>query len=166
VFVKQKMPGPKYTDEEKQAYLEVAAELGHSRAMREMGYPKSWNTANQWAQDFGVNVSLDELKSRAAAHRDFYEKEELLTAAQVAIDRAMDFLDKQEHMSADDFKKVVDGLGKAIDKHLLISGKATTRTGTEKDQGDADPFQDALDAFLTAEQKDPGHRDQEPSERA
>ncbi|MEL5958051.1 hypothetical protein AADR41_25390 [Streptomyces sp. CLV115] len=160
------MPGPKYTNEEKQAYLEVAAELGHSRAMREIGYPKSWNTANQWAQDFGVDVSLDELKSRAAAHRDFYEKEELLTAAQVAIDRAMDFLDKQRDMSADDFKKVMDGLGKAIDKHLLISGKATTRTGHEKDQDQGDPFAEALDAFLTAEQKDSGQSIQDSSERA
>ncbi|MFJ8790443.1 hypothetical protein [Streptomyces sp. NPDC102462] len=159
------MPGPKYTDKEKQAYLEIAAELGHSRAMREMGYPKSWNTANQWAQDFGVDVSLDELKSRAAAHRDFYEKEELLTAAQVAIDRAMDFLDKQHDMTADDFKKVMDGLGKAIDKHLLISGKATTRTGHEKDQGDADPFAEALDAFLTAEQSQDDQEHQGTSER-
>ena len=146
--------------------MEVAAELGHSRAMREMGYPKSWNTANQWAQDFGVNVSLDELKARAAAHRDFYEKEELLTAAQVAIDRALDMLDKNDSMTADDLKKVTDALGKAIDKHLLISGKATTRTGTEKDQGETDPWQDALDAFLTGEQKEPGHRGQEASERA
>ena len=160
------MPGPKYTEEEKQAYLEVAAELGHSRAMREIGYPKSWATANQWAQDYGVNVSLDELKSRAAAHRDFYEKEELLTAAQVAIDRALDMLDKNDSMTADDLKKVTDALGKAIDKHLLISGKATTRTATEKDQDQGDPFAEALDAFLTAEQKDSGQSVQDPSERA
>jgi hypothetical protein len=160
------MPGRKYTEEEKQEYLELASELGHARAMRELGYPKSWATANQWAQDFGVSVALDELKARAAAHRDFYKDEELLIAAQAGIDRAMDFLEKREDLSADDLKKVMDALGKAIDKHLLISGKATTRTGAEKDQGQADPFQDALDAFLTAEQKGSGQRDHDTPERA
>lgn len=154
------MPGPKYTNEEKLAYLEVAAELGHSRAMREMQYPSSWNTANRWAQEFGVSVALDELKSRAAQHRDFYDKEELLTAVQVGIDRAMDFLDKKDDMTADDFKKVIDGLSKAVDKHLLISGKATTRAGVEQESEGQDPFQKLLDDALAAQEKEAGQRDQ------
>ena len=160
------MPGRKYTEEEKAAYLELASELGHARAMREIGYPKSWATANQWAQDFGVTVALDELKARAAAHRDWYDTEELLIATQAGIDRAMDFLEKREDLTADDFKKVMDGLAKAIDKHQLVSGKATSRNATEKDQDQGDPFTEALDAFLTAEQKDPGQSVQDSSERA
>ncbi|MFF8482902.1 hypothetical protein [Streptomyces antibioticus] len=148
----------KYTEEEKRAYLEVASELGHSRAMRDLGYPSSWNTANRWATEFGVDVSLDELKSRAAAHRDFYQDAELLTAAQVGIDRAMEFLDK-EAQTADDIKKGMDALGKAIDKHLLISGKATVRTGKDEPTKTDAAIQNLLGAFESGEQMESDQRD-------
>ena len=152
------MPGPKRTKEEKLAYLEVASELGHSRAMREMGYPASWNTADRWAKEFGVSIAIDELKARAAAHRDFYKDEELLIAAQAGIDRAMDFLN--EPMTADDYKKVIDGLSKVIDKHLLISGKATVRTAKDA-AGETDAaIKNLLSAFESDEQKVAGQRGQ------
>lgn len=155
----------KYTEEEKRAYLEVAAELGHARAMRDLKYPSSWTTANRWAQEHGVEVSLDELKSRAAAHRDFYRDEELLTAAQAGIDRVMDFLDRED-LSADDLKKVMDALGKAIDKHLLISGKATVRTATDEPSKTDAAIENLLSAFEGDEQKVSDQRDQEESDRA
>jgi hypothetical protein len=148
----------RYTDQEKQTYLELASELGHARAMRELGYPKSWNTANEWAVAFGVSIALDELKARAAAHRDFYGDAELLTAVQLGIDRAVDFF--KETMTADDYKKVIDGLGKAVDKHLLISGKATTRTGTEEGTDTDAAIKNLLSAFEGDEQKVAGQRDQ------
>lgn len=148
----------KYTEQQKEDYLELATELGHARAMRQLQYPKSWNTANQWAQDYGVSIALDELKARAAAHRDFYGDAELLTAAQMGIDRAMDFF--KESMTADDYKKVIDGLSKAIDKHLLISGKATSRAGTEE-AGETDAaIKNLLSAFESDEQRVSGQRDQ------
>lgn len=147
----------KYTDQDKRDYLDIAQELGHARAMRELQYPKSWNTANQWAKDFGVSIPLDELKARARAHRDFYETEELLTVAQAAIDRAMDFLDRDADLSADDLKKVVDAMGKAIDKHLLISGKVTSRSGQEVA---GDPFEKLLEASLRAQENADDLRDQ------
>ncbi len=85
---------------------------------------------------------------------------------QEAIARGREFVNEDSTLNPDGYKKAVEGMKRAIETMQLLQGKATARTGTEKDQGDADPFQDALDAFLTGEQKDPGHRDQEPSERA
>lgn len=153
-----------YTTEQKLAYLELAAELGHPRAMRECGYPKSWNTANKWAKEFNVDVSLDELKSRAAAHRDWYGDDEHMEALQVAIDRAMDLLDKTVNLTADEIKKAVDGLTKAIDKQRVIQGKTTNRTTTEESTPADTALQNLVRAHRTASEQPDGQRDQEVSQ--
>lgn len=150
-----------YTKEAKETYLELAQELGHPRAMRELGYPKSWNTANKWAKESGVDVSLDELKSRAAAHRDWYGDDEHMEALQVAIDRAMELLDKTSDLSADDLKKTVDGLTKAIDKQRVIQGKTTNRTTTEEASSDGEVFSGLLKALESNDHNPAGQR--EPS---
>lgn len=158
------MPGPKYTNEEKQAYLDLAAEIGHSRAKRELGYPKSWNTANSWAKEYGVTIALDELKQKAAAFNDWYQTEDLLITMQEAIARGREFILEDADLNADGYKKTVEGMKRAIETMQLLQGKATTRAGSEKDTGESDPFAEALDAFLTAEQKQPDQEHQETPE--
>lgn len=150
-----------YTKEEHLAYLEVAAELGHSRAMRELGYPRSWNTANKWAKQYNVDVSLDELKARAAAHRDWYGDDEHMEALQVVIDRSLTFLDGYADLSPDDIKKVTDALTKAIDKQRVIQGKTTSRTTTEASTPTDTALQNLVRAFESGEQNtsDPRHQD-------
>ncbi|MFI9490496.1 hypothetical protein ACIG8K_02810 [Streptomyces halstedii] len=150
-----------YTNEEKRAYLDIASEVGHPKAMRTLGYPSSWNTANGWARDFGVSIALDELKARAAAHRDWYGDDEHMEALQVAIDRAMDFLDKNPDLTADEYKKVMDGLTKAIDKQRVIQGKTTSRTTTEASTPTDTALQNLVRAFENGEQNtsDPRHQE-------
>ncbi|MFI8229419.1 hypothetical protein ACIGDI_11350 [Streptomyces sp. NPDC085900] len=160
------MPGRKYTEKEKQDYLELASEIGHSRAMRELGYPKHWNTANTWAKEHGVTIALDELKQKAAAFNDWYQTEDLLITMQEAIARGREFILEDRDLNADGFKKTVEGMKRAIETMQLLQGKATSRNGTEKDQDQADPFAEALDAFLAAEQSQDAPSHQDSPERA
>jgi len=148
----------KYTEEEKLAYLEVAQELGHSRAMRELEYPSSWNTANKWAKEFGVEVTLDELKQRAAAHRDWYGDFEHMEALQSIIDRSLELTERTADISADDLKKVADALTKAIDKQRVIQGKTTNRTTTEEASSDGEVFSGLLKALESNDHNPAGQR--------
>ncbi|MFF7555531.1 hypothetical protein ACFZA9_21895 [Streptomyces olivaceus] len=149
----------KYTNEEKLAYLELASELGHSRAMRDIGYPNSWNTANKWAKEFGVDVSLDELKSRAAAHRDWYGDYEHMEALQSIIDRSLELTERTAVISADDLKKVADALTKAIDKQRVIQGKTTNRTTTEEAPSDGMDFSGLYKALESNDHNPAGQRE-------
>ena len=149
----------KYTEEEKLAYLEVAQELGHSRAMRELEYPSSWNTANKWAKEFGVEVTLDELKQRAAAHRDWYGDFEHMEALQSIIDRSLELTERTADISADDLKKVADALTKAIDKQRVIQGKTTNRTTTEEASSDGEVFSGLLKALESNDHNPAGQRE-------
>ncbi|MEU9230414.1 hypothetical protein AB0D40_39560 [Streptomyces massasporeus] len=150
-----------YTKEAKETYLELAQELGHPRAMRELGYPKSWNTANKWAKESGVEVTLDELKSRAAAHRDWYGDYEHMEALQSIIDRSLELTERTADISADDLKKVADALTKAIDKQRVIQGKTTNRTTTEEASPDGDLLSGLYKALESNDHNPAGQR--EPS---
>jgi hypothetical protein len=154
------MPGHKYTEEEKLAYLEKASEIGHSRARRELGYPNSWSTANLWAKDHNVTIAVDELKQKSAAFNDWYSTEEQLIAMQEVISRGREYINDKADLTPDEFKKTVEGMKRAIETMQLLQGKATSRGGTEKEVGDSDPFEKLLGDFLTAEQKSDDQRDQ------
>lgn len=154
------MPGPKYEPHQKEEYLELASQIGHSRAMRELGYPKHWSTANTWAKEYGVNIALDELKQKSAAFNDWYQTEELLIAMQEAIARGREFILEDDSLNADGYKKAVEGMKRAIETMQLLQGKATSRGGTEKEVGDSDPFEKLLEDALAAQEKDAGLRDQ------
>lgn len=160
------MPGRKYTNEEKQEYLELASEIGHSRAMRELGFPKHWNTANTWAKEHGVTIALDELKQKASDFNQWYQTEDLLITMQEAIARGREFILEDRDLNADGYKKTVEGMKRAIETMQLLQGKATTRAGTEQESGEVDPFKDALDAFLKAEQNQGDQNPQRSSESA
>ncbi|MFJ8857242.1 hypothetical protein ACIRD8_02305 [Streptomyces sp. NPDC102451] len=150
----------KYTEREKLEYLEKASEIGHSRARRELGYPNSWSTANSWAKEFNVSIALSDLKAKSASFNQWYREEELLVAMQDIIDRGMEYINSSDELSPDEYKKVTEGVKRAVETMNLIQGKATTRNGTEQpSETDA-----ALDSFLKAaysdEQKVSDLRDQ------
>ncbi|MFE2072046.1 hypothetical protein [Streptomyces misionensis] len=154
------MPGPKYTEQEKLTYLENASLIGHSRAMRELGYPKHWNTANLWAKEYGVSIALDELKQKAAEFNDWYGTEEQLIAMQEVISRGREYITQKADLTPDEFKKTVEGMKRAIETMQLLQGKATTRTGTEE-AGETDAaIRNLLSAFESDEQRAVGQRNQ------
>ncbi|MGW3929978.1 hypothetical protein ACWECC_18020 [Streptomyces microflavus] len=153
------MPGPKYTEEEKLAYLNKASEIGHSRARRELGYPNSWSTANSWAKEFGVTIALSELKAKSAAFNQWYRDEELLIAMQDVIDRGMEYINDYERLTPDEYKKTVEGIKRAIETKNLIEGKATTRNGTETTDTTDAALQNLTRLMESHEQMTTGQRD-------
>ncbi|MFF7496309.1 hypothetical protein [Streptomyces rubiginosohelvolus] len=154
------MPGPKYTEQEKLTYLELATTIGHSRAMRELGYPKHWSTANSWAKEFNVTIALDELKQKAAEFNDWYGTEEQLIAMQEVISRGREFILYREDLTPDELKKTAEAMKRAIETMQLLQGKATSRTGTEEGSETDAAIRNLLSAFESDEQTTAGQRDQ------
>jgi len=155
----------KYTEKEKLAYLEKASEIGHSRARRELGYPNSWSTANSWAKEFNVTIALSDLKAKSASFNQWYREEELLIAMQDIIDRGMEYITSSNDLSPDEYKKVTEGVKRAVETMNLIQGKATQRTGTEQPSESDKALENFLRAAYSDEQKASDQRDQEGSER-
>lgn len=124
----------KYTDKQRGTFLELAAEIGISRAKRELGYPKHWATGNSWAQAAGITIPLDEIKARAAAHADWYATEELMTVCQQGLSRAQESLDNDD-LSPDDQKKLSEAVQKYTNTMLLLQNKATNITESRTKDG-------------------------------
>lgn len=151
------MSGRKYTDTEKRDYLDIASQVGHSRARRELGYPNSWSTANLWAKEYGVEIALDELKAKSAAFNQWYGTEEQLIAMQEAIARGSEYINTKDDLTPDEYKKTVEGMKRAIETMQLLQGKATSRSGQEVQE---DPFEKLLEASLRAQGNADDLRDQ------
>lgn len=123
-----------YTNEEIAAYLEVAVEIGITRAMRSLGYPKSWATGKKWVEQAGIEVPLDSIKAQAAEHHDWYKTEELLLVAQEGITRVHLELQTAD-LSPDEHKKMSEAYQKYVNTWLLLQGKANNISETRKSDG-------------------------------
>jgi hypothetical protein len=120
-----------YTNKEIAEYLEVAKEIGITRAKRQLGYPNSWGTAKRWVENAGIEVPLDEIKAQAAAHWDWYRAEDLLVVAKEALLRIIEAL-QSDALSPDDQKKLAEAYQKYVNTILLLEGKATSITESRK----------------------------------
>ena len=114
-----------YTDEEINNFLELAQEIGIGRSIRELGYPKSWSTAQRWAKLRGIEVAVDELKAKAKEFHDWYTTEEVLLVAQAGMERIAEELSLNNTLSADDMKKLGDAFTKHYQVWANVQGKAT-----------------------------------------
>lgn len=117
-----------YSDEQINEFLEIAQEIGITRAKRELGYPSSWGTAQRWAQVRNVNVAVDEIKSQAASTREWYKDEELRTIIQEGFQRVHQELTTTRDLSADDQKKLSEAAQKYYNIWASLEGKATNIT--------------------------------------
>ena len=120
-----------YSNEQIADFLEVAAEIGITRAKRQLGYPAAWNTARRWVENAGIEVPLDAIKAQAAAHNDWYKAEELLIVAKEALLRVIESLQNDE-LTADEQKKLAEAYQKYVNTILLLEGKATSITESRK----------------------------------
>lgn len=125
-----------YTDQERADFLELAKEIGITRAKRELGYPKHWATGKAWADAAGIEVPLDTIKAQAAAHWDWYKAEELLIVAKEALLRIVESL-QSDNLTPDEQKKLAEAYQKYVNTILLLEGKATSITESRK-TGDVD----------------------------
>lgn len=120
-----------YTDPEKAQFLELAVEIGITRAKRQLGYPNSWGTAKRWCDAAGIEVPIDEIKAQAKAHHDWYQTEDLLVVAQEGILRL--HLELQDRtLTPDEHKKLSEAYQKYVNTWLLLQGKANNISESRK----------------------------------
>ena len=129
-----------YTDEDINNFLELAQEVGITRAKRELGYPNSWSTAQRWAKVRGIEVAVDEVMAKAKATGEWYKTEEVITIAQEGMNRVYEQLVEAQDLSADDQKKLAEALMKHYNVWANAQGKATSISETRQ--------QDGMDAHL------------------
>lgn len=117
-----------YSDVEINDFLALAQEVGITRAKRELGYPNSWSTAQRWAQLRGVTVAVDEVMAKAAASREWYKTEEVLTLAQEGFSRIYQDLVETAVLSPDEQKKLAEAGQKWFNVWSAAQGKAQSIT--------------------------------------
>lgn len=117
-----------YTDQEINDFLALAQEVGITPAIRELGYPKSYASAQRWAKLRNVTVAVDELKARAAEQREWYKEEEVKQVIQEGFNRVYEDLTKKKDLTPDDQKKLSDAANKYYTMWANIQGKATNIT--------------------------------------
>jgi hypothetical protein len=116
----------KYTDKQRADFLELALEVGITRARRQLGYPHSWVSGKRWADAAGIELPLDEIKAQAAAHNDWYTTEELLVVVQEGLRRAQEALENNGDLDPDQQKKLAEAVQKYTNTWLLLQGKANS----------------------------------------
>lgn len=120
----------RYSEQQITEWLELAREVGITKATRELGYPNSWITGKRWADNHHIDIDVDEIRSKAANMREWYKSEEKLIIAQEELNRIHEAL-LQPGLVADDLKKLADAYKRTIEAMQLIDGKATTITETQ-----------------------------------
>ena len=119
----------KYTDEQQEEYVTLATEMGIGPAMRQLGYPGSYHTAQKWLEDRGLEITVDTLKRRAVALREFYGARERMTAAMTVLDRVVEAC-HEEDLNPEDINKLANALQRVIQTMQLIEGDVTDRRET------------------------------------
>jgi hypothetical protein len=136
-----------YSDEQINDFLELAQEIGITRAKRELGYPKSWGTAQRWAELRGVTVAVDEIKAVAAAVREAYKDEDVMVVVTEGFNRVYEEITTNEDLTPDDQKKLSEAANKYYNMYASIKGKATSITETRQ----TDTMDQHLEELLNAE---------------
>ncbi len=120
----------KYDYEQRKTFAELAGDMGLAKAKRELGYPDSWSTGKKWTEEFGIEIELDALKSKAAQYNSFYEETELRIAQQDALARGLELME-DPNLTPAEYDKIVNGLNKATNSIQMLRGKATSHRAPE-----------------------------------
>lgn len=136
-----------YTEQQITEWLSLAKEVGITKAIRELGYPKAWLTGKRWADSRGIDIDVDEVRAKAANMREWYKDEEKLLIAQEELNRIHEAL-QQTGLTADDLKKLADAYKRTIETMNLVEGKATNIQETQS----TDAFDEAYMRLIKEEQ--------------
>ena len=113
-----------YTDEEQSKFCSLAQEIGIGRAIRELGYPKSYTTGIYWMKARGVKPNVDKVMQQAKLWHTFYEAEDLLEQIDTAMATCQELM--LTVSSADEMKKLAEAMQKLVNTRLLLEGKANS----------------------------------------
>lgn len=136
-----------YTDAQINEYLELAQEVGITKAKRELGYPASWATAQRWAKNRNIEIPVDEVMAKAAETREWYKSEEVMTVAQEGFNRVYDELVNNPNLTADEQKK----LAEALQKHYNVWASAQGKAQVITENRSTDPMDAHLQELLNEE---------------
>lgn len=136
-----------YTDTQINEFLELAQEVGITKAKRELGYPNSWGTAQRWAKLRNVEIPVDEVMSKAANTREWYKAEEVMTVAQEGFNRVWEELTNNSDLTPDDQKK----LAEALQKHYNVWASAQGKAQVITENRSTDTMDDHLQELLNME---------------
>lgn len=125
----------RYSEEEEERFISTANEIGIGPAMRELGYPGSYNTAAKWFKSRAMDTpSVSSLQAHANALKQHYSIEEELAGVQLLMDRYTEQMMSKD-LSADELNKLANGYERLIKTKRLIEGKATGITETQSYDG-------------------------------
>lgn len=113
-----------YTEDQKKEFLELAQEVGIARAIRELHYP-SFPMAKRWANQYSIELPLNELSQYANDMKGFYADAEKLYTGQLALDRITERLNADEEIAGDELKKLSEAYKNTLTGMNLVQGKAT-----------------------------------------
>lgn len=136
-----------YTEEQISDFLALAQEVGITKAKRELGYPASWSTAQYWAKNRGVEVSVDEVMAKASNTNQWYKTEEVITIAQEGMNRLYDELVNNNALTADEQKK----LAEAFVKHYGVWANAQGKATSIVESRETDSFEAHVQAMIAEE---------------
>ena len=128
-----------YSEEEKEVFLTLAQEVGIGRALRELGYPKSYQSALDWAKNRGITVDVDPVMSKVKAFDELYKTEHMLAVIKEGIGRVYQSLTETSDLDPDSQKKLSEAVQKYTNSWLVLQGKANdikethTRDGVDVD---------------------------------
>lgn len=124
----------RYTDEQKDEFIELAQLKGIAPAIRELKYP-TYPAAQKWFKERDLDMpTIDTLMQKAADMRVFYGDNEKKYALQVTIDAIVEKVQNND-LDADELNKASNALAKLIQTFQLIEGKSTAITETHKKDG-------------------------------
>lgn len=113
-----------YTEDQKKEFLELAQEVGISRAIRTLGYP-THRMAKIWGDKYSVELPLNELSQYANDMKQLYGDEEKLYTGQLSLDRITERLMAGEELDGDELKKLAEAYKSTLTAMNLAQGKAT-----------------------------------------
>lgn len=133
-----------YDDQQRAEFVELAAQIGIGRSIRELGYP-TYPTAQAWMRAAGVEPNVDSAYAQMKQWHTYYQVEDLLLVVDEGISVVQDMLVKAE--TADDAKKLAESLQKLANTRLLLEGKSTSITEKRERTSEDREFEQALREF-------------------
>lgn len=130
-----------YDDKQRTEFVELAAQIGIGRAIRELGYP-TYPTAQSWMRARGVEPNRDNAYAQIKAWHTFYQVEDLLIVIDEGISVVQDMLVRAD--TPDDAKKLAEAMQKLANTRLLLEGKSTSITEKRETTLEDNEFAKAL----------------------